>query len=121
MNGAGGAGIAAAFNAPLAGVMFALEETHKRFSPLILLSAVPAAIAADIVSEKIFKIDPIFSFIDMEVLPLNNYIYLILLGGFLGIFGAAFNISLLKYKELYIGKKWIPVYILHCDPLAQIL
>lgn len=111
------AGLAAAFNAPLAGVMFALEEIHKRFSPLILLSAVPAAIAADIVSEKIFKIDPIFSFIDMKVLPLNNYIYLILLGGFLGIFGATFNISLLKYKELYIGKKWIPVYMRPVIPL----
>jgi hypothetical protein len=97
--------------------MFALEEIHKRFSPLILLSAVPAAIAADIVSEKIFKIDPIFSFIDMKVLPLNNYIYLILLGGFLGIFGATFNISLLKYKELYIGKKWIPVYMRPVIPL----
>ncbi|MES0341446.1 MAG: ClC family H(+)/Cl(-) exchange transporter [Candidatus Humimicrobiaceae bacterium] len=111
------AGLAAAFNAPLAGVMFALEEIHKRFSPLILLSAVPAAIAADIVSEKIFKIDPIFSFVDMQALPLNNYIYLIILGGFLGIFGAAFNISLLKYKELYIGKKWIPVYIRPVIPL----
>ena len=112
------AGLAAAFNAPLAGVMFALEEIHKRFSPLILLSAVPAAIAADIVSEKIFKIDPIFSFMDMQALPLNNYIYLIILGGFLGIFGAAFNISLLKYKELYIGKKWIPVYIRPVIPLV---
>lgn len=111
------AGLAAAFNAPLAGVMFALEEIHKRFSPLILLSAVPAAIAADIVSEKIFKIDPLFSFMDMQALPLNNYIYLIILGGFLGIFGAAFNISLLKYKELYIGKKWIPVYIRPVIPL----
>ena len=112
------AGLAAAFNAPLAGVMFALEEIHKRFSPLILLSAVPAAIAADIVSEKIFKIEPIFSFVDMKVLPLNNYIYLLILGGFLGLFGAAFNISLLKYKEFYIGKKWIPVYMRPIIPLV---
>ncbi|TET49945.1 MAG: ClC family H(+)/Cl(-) exchange transporter [Actinomycetota bacterium] len=111
------AGLAAAFNAPLAGVMFALEEIHKRFSHLILLSAIPAAIAADIVSEKIFKMDPIFSFVDMKVLPLNNYIYLIILGGFLGIFGAAFNISLLKYKELFIGRRWLPVYVRPVIPL----
>ena len=33
------AGLSAAFNAPLSGVMFALEEAHKNFSPLVLLSA----------------------------------------------------------------------------------
>ena len=30
------AGLSAAFNAPLAGVLFALEEIHKNFSPLAL-------------------------------------------------------------------------------------
>ena len=29
------AGLSAAFNAPLSGVMFALEEAHKNFSPLV--------------------------------------------------------------------------------------
>ena len=32
------AGLSAAFNAPLAGVMFALEEIHKNFSAMVLLS-----------------------------------------------------------------------------------
>ena len=33
------AGLSAAFNAPISGVMFSLEETHKNFSPFVLVSA----------------------------------------------------------------------------------
>ena len=42
-----GAGLAAAFNAPLAGVMFALEEIHKNFSAMVLLSCMVASLIAD--------------------------------------------------------------------------
>ena len=56
------AGLSAAFNAPLAGVVFALEEVHKSFSPLILLSAMTASLAADAVSKYVFGLGPIFSF-----------------------------------------------------------
>ncbi len=48
------AGLAAAFNAPLAGVMFALEEVHKHFSPLVLVGAMSAALTADFVSKNFF-------------------------------------------------------------------
>lgn len=44
MAGGAGAGIAVAFNAPLAGILFAMEECHKRFSPIILLCASSAVI-----------------------------------------------------------------------------
>ena len=44
MAGGAGAGIAVAFNAPLAGIVFAMEECHKRFSPIILLCASSAVI-----------------------------------------------------------------------------
>lgn len=44
MAGGAGAGIAVAFNAPLAGIVFAMEECHKRFSPIILLCASSAVV-----------------------------------------------------------------------------
>ena len=39
MAGGAGTGIAVAFNAPLAGIVFAMEECHTRISPMILLCA----------------------------------------------------------------------------------
>lgn len=54
VTGGASAGLAVAFNAPLTGVCFALEETHRRFSPLIFASAASAVIAAVITSQLAF-------------------------------------------------------------------
>ena len=45
-----GAGLAAAFNAPLAGVVFCLEELQKNFSPFVLMATISATISATVVS-----------------------------------------------------------------------
>jgi len=95
------AGLAAAFNAPLAGVIFALEEIFKYFSPVILLSIMSAAVAADFVSKQVFGIAPVFNFQVTEAIPLNSYWLLIILGMFLGGMGAFYNYALLKVQKLY--------------------
>ncbi len=102
------AGLAAAFNAPLAGVIFALEEVHKNFSPLVLLSAMSASLTADFVSKKFFGLKPVFNFNRLSVLPLNFYLYLILLGIIIGICGVFFNRTLLKTQDMYAKQKWLP-------------
>lgn len=48
MAGGAGAGIAVAFNAPLAGIVFAMEECHKRISPMILLCASSSVITGTV-------------------------------------------------------------------------
>ena len=48
------AGLAAAFNAPLAGIMFALEEVHKNFSAYVLVPVMISSIVADFLSKYIF-------------------------------------------------------------------
>lgn len=95
------AGLAAAFNAPMAGVMFALEEIFKYFSPVILLSMMSAAVTSDFVSKQVFGVTPIFDFAITRGIPLNSYWILIVLGIFLGIMGALYNFVLLEIKAMY--------------------
>lgn len=95
------AGLAAAFNAPMAGVIFALEEIFKYLSPTILLSTMSAVVAADFVSKKFFGMAPVFDFTIIQAIPLNSYGILILLGILLGTFGAFYNWTLDKTKKLF--------------------
>ena len=82
------AGLAAAFHAPLAGVMFSLEEVHKNFSVSALLSVMTASLTADYLSSNIVGFDPVFQFDLMGELPVGLYWTLLLLGGLLGALGA---------------------------------
>lgn len=101
MTSGASAGLAAAFNAPLAGVVFALEEVFKYFSPVILLSIMSSAVAADFISKEVFGMSPIFNFEITKMIPLSQYWLLILLGILLGGLGALYNSVLLKTKSSY--------------------
>ncbi|WP_243154813.1 H(+)/Cl(-) exchange transporter ClcA [Clostridium thermarum] len=94
------AGLAAAFNAPLAGVIFSLEELHKNFSPLVLLSAMSSALTADFVSKQFFGLKPVFSINVLEPLPLSHYWLLIIFGIIVGVFGVLFNLTLMKTLKM---------------------
>ena len=102
------AGLAAAFNAPLAGAMFALEEVHKNFSPLVLISSLSAALSADFIASGFFGLKPVFTLGNLSALPLKLYFYIILLGVFLGVLGVVFNKVLLKTQNLYVAQTWLP-------------
>lgn len=74
------AGLSAAFNAPLAGVMFALEEIHKNFSVSVLISVMCASVTGDFLSRNVFGLAPAFHFEVVETFPLGYYWMLLLLG-----------------------------------------
>lgn len=101
------AGLAAAFNAPMAGVVFALEEIFKYFSPVILLSMMSSAVMADFVSKQVFGLAPIFNFEITKAIPLNSYWLLIILGILLGVMGSLYNYALLKTKIIYEKIKFL--------------
>lgn len=96
-----GAGLSAAFGAPLAGVVFSLEEMHKNFSTDILLSTMAATVTADFVSSYIFGLKPVFNIALEANLPLSRYWMVILLGLILGFFGVFYNFTIRKVQDLY--------------------
>lgn len=95
------AGLSAVFNAPLAGVIFALEEIHKNLSPLLFLSAMVASLTADFLSKHFFGLGPLFVFSLPGVLPLSHYGWLVLLGLLCGLGGAGFSKLILITQSLY--------------------
>jgi len=111
------AGLAAAFNAPLAGVIFALEEMHKNFSSAVLMSAMAASLTADFVAQQFFGQKPVINLHDLPVLPHNQYIYLICLGLICGVFGFIFNRTLIKTLNIYGKQTWLPKMLTPALPL----
>ena len=100
------AGLAAAFHAPLAGVMFAFEEIHKGFSVGLMISVMTASVTADYICSHIMGLDPVFQFRLEHVLPQDHYWMLLILGAVLGLAGAFYNKAMLKAQELYRKPKW---------------
>lgn len=85
------AGLSVAFNAPLAGVMFSIEEIHKNISKKLIVSCFSAAVVADIISQYVFGLDAIFSFPEIKNISLTTYFWVGVLGIFLGFFGTLYN------------------------------
>lgn len=102
------AGLAAAFNAPIAGVIFALEEMHMNFSSLIMIVALAASLTADYVSKEFFGMSPIFQLSSIGTLPLGQYVHLIILGIVVGIGGIGFNKAIYATQSLYRRMKHVP-------------
>lgn len=103
------AGLSAAFNAPLAGVIFALEELHKHFSPLMLLCAMAASVMGDFVSSHFFGLEPSFAFPVMTPLALRYFHWLILLGLLAAAGGDLFKRMLYFSQDFYTALKLPPV------------
>lgn len=96
-----GAGLSAAFHAPLAGVMFSLEEVHKNFSVSALLSVMTASLTADFLATAVLGTDSIFQFAITRELPVHFYWMVLGLGVILGVLGAFYNWFTLKVQSLY--------------------
>lgn len=111
MTAGAGAGLAAAFNAPLAGAIFALEEIHQNLSRELLLAALAATISADFVSSYVFGLNPVFAVLPKELIFLKEYWLLIVLGIVLGITGWLYNVCINLIQKVYEYIRWTSVKI----------
>src|SRR4051812_8161461 len=96
-----GAGLAAAFNAPLAGVIFVLEELRRDFAPGALTGAFVASVTADIVVRLMTGQSPVFHIASPPVPPLNTLPLFLILGVVAGLLGVVFNRTLLGSLRLF--------------------
>lgn len=114
-------GLSAAFNAPLAGTLFVLEEIYHNFSPLVWMSSLAGAVASDFVSANFFGLTPVLKITYTHSFPLHLYWHLLLLGVFLGILGIAYQKNLLYMPRLYQKIPHLPRYADGIVPLLLLI
>lgn len=89
-----GAGLAATFNAPLAGVVFVLEELRRDFAPHTFRAALLACFVGDLVSRLLLGQNPVFRVEVASAPPLECLPLFLALGLVAGVVGVGFNAGL---------------------------
>lgn len=97
--GGAAAGLAAAFGAPVAGIVFAFEEMRNRLTLVNSLFALTAACGAQAVAEHLFGLGRLFPFAHFTPPPLSHWWTLLLMGAGLGLLGVAYNTMLLRFRD----------------------
>lgn len=105
-----GAGLAAAFNAPLAGLVFVLEEVQRDFAPGVFAVAFVACVTGDVISRVMLGQLPVFHARHFEVPPpLSSVPLWIVLGCIAGALGVVFNRALLGTLKWFTrARSWTP-------------
>lgn len=98
-----GAGLAAAFNAPLAGVMFVLEEVQRDFRPVVFGAVFVAAVSANIVARLISGQAHSFEVPTYAIPPLSALPLFAVLGVAAGLIGVIYNRTLIVTQTFFIG------------------
>lgn len=95
-----GAGLAAAFNAPLSGLVFVLEELHGNFTPVMFVAAFLASVSGDIIGRLLSGELPVFHVAIADAPGVATLPWAALLGVVAGGFGVLFNRGLLASLDL---------------------
>ena len=105
-----GAGLAAAFNAPLAGFIFAIEELQREMSPVTYGTALIATVVGAIITRTFTGQLPSFHVTGYPTPPLAALPLFAVLGLLCGVIGVAFNRGLLRSLRFFHGWKKLPAW-----------
>lgn len=95
------AGLSVAFNAPVSGVLFSLEEIHRYISKKLIISCFSAALTADILSHYVFGLEPILRFPAIGTVPIGLYPRIVLLGVVLGLASGLYYVLMQACYRVY--------------------
>jgi len=96
------AGLAAAFNAPIAGLLFVVEEVYHHFSRVFWVSTLAASLVANFVSLNVFGQTPVLNMPDhIPHIDLSSYWIFLAMGIFLGLSGYLYEIAVLNIGRVY--------------------
>lgn len=90
-----GAGLAAAFNAPLAGLIFVVEELQGLVTPVVFVASFLASVAADVIGRLLTGEMPVFPLKDLAAPTVQSLPVAAAIGVVAGLAGVLFNRSLL--------------------------
>lgn len=96
------AGLSAAFNAPISGLLFVVEEIYHHFSRLIWITSLVASLVANFISLNIFGLTPVLAMPkSLPSLDLNQYWLFVIMGIFLGCLGFLYEKTILNFHMVY--------------------
>ena len=101
------AGLAAAFNAPLAALIFALEELQVRFNQSVFFAVAIAALLADVVARSLAGELPVFRVTIKEAPTILHLPHAIAIGLMAGVLGILFNGALVYAARQGRTRRWL--------------
>lgn len=102
-----GSGLAAAFNAPLSGMVFVLEELHGQVTSGMFVCTLVAAVAADVMMRACLGQEPAFHLPHVSALPLHWLPGFLVLGLSAGVAGVLYDrvlLATLRGFKTFLGR-----------------
>lgn len=103
------AGLAAAYNAPVAGAVFAAQIVLRNFSMNLFAPLVFSSVVATMVSRSFFGIGPWYAVPKFDPPRLTQLFWFLILGALTGGLGAVF-LKMLRYSEDLFARLAWPIY-----------
>jgi CIC family chloride channel protein len=101
------AGMASAYNAPIAGAVFAAQIVLGNFSMNLFAPLIVSSVVAAVLSRNFFGLDPWYTAPGFEFTKLRQLPWFLVLGGAAGVVGATF-LALLRRSEALFQKSRLP-------------